>query len=263
MDPLRIALLASHRAAGLDHLLADPNRGSTWELSIVVSSEPKLEEEDVLARAGVPLEIRPIRMVPSFRNLRAREDYDDQLADLLERMRIDYILLSGYEYILTSGLVERFAGKILALHDADLTLRDAGRLYAGPHAVREAIFAGEPETRSTIYLVTNEVATGPLFLISGAFPLASMACDARERGDAAFLAAYADLHRRWMIGACWGEMLTRALELLAGGTLTVVGDVVWVDGAPGPCRFGESPRACHEPEAMVARGIPRSCPFIG
>jgi hypothetical protein len=55
----------------------------------------------------------------------------------------------------------------------------------------------------------------------------------------------------------------RTLELLAGGTMQIIHDVVWIDGAPGPCRMGHAPQACHEPEAMLARGIPRSCPFIG
>ena len=81
--------------------------------------------------------------------------------------------------------------------------------------------------------------------------------------DAAFLIQYAELHRRWMRQSTWGPMLARTLELLAGGTTQIIGDTVWVDGAPGPCRMGEAPHTCHDPETMLARGIPRSCPFIG
>jgi hypothetical protein len=224
MDPLRIALLTSHRATGLERLFADPNRGTTWELSIVIDSE-----------------LDP---------------------DLLARRNIDFILLAGYQHILPEEVMARFAGKVLALHDADLSIRDRA-FYAGPHAVRDAILAGEPETRSSIYLATRDIARAPLFLLGPRYPVAPMVLDARERGDIAFLYEYAELHRRWMQSTCWGDMLARSLELLAGGTLHVIGDVVWIDGAPAPCRMFEAPSVCHEPESMVARGIPRSCPFIG
>ena len=263
MEPLRIALLASDHVPGLESLLADPNRGSAWELSVVVGSETRLPQAPLLEQAGVPVDLRPIRAVSGFRNLHAREEYDEQVGELLSRMKVDWIILSGYEYIVTDPILARFPGRVLALHPADLSLRDADRLFAGAHAVRDAVFAGESETRSSIYVVTREVARGPLMLLSGAYPLAPMAHDAREHGDAEFLALYADLHRRWMVEDCWGPMLRRTMELLAGGTMKIIGDVVWVDGAPGPCRFGESPHSCHEPESMVSRGIPRSCPFIG
>jgi folate-dependent phosphoribosylglycinamide formyltransferase PurN len=261
MDPLRIALLTSQQATGVERLLADPNRGSAWDLSIVIGSEPELAEAGLLEDAGVPLELRPMRLVRAFRNLRAREDYDQDLGDLLARLNVDYVVLDGWQYILTEAVTARFPGKILAIHDADLSIRDRA-VYAGPHAVRDAILAGETETRSSVYLVTREVARGPLFLLGPSYPVAHMALDARERGDVQFLYAYAELHRRWMRTG-WGDMLARTLELLAGGTMSIIGDVVWIDGAPGPCRMGEAPHACHEPEAMLARGIPRSCPFIG
>lgn len=262
MEPLRIALLTSRRAPGLQQLLDDPNRGSTWELSLVVGSETALDDLALLEQAGIPVELRPIRTEPAFRNLRIREHYDEELGELFARIRADYVLLVGYDYVVTDELLARFPGRILAIHDADLTLRDRDRLYAGCHAVRDAILAGEPETRSSVYVVTRQVGRGPLFLLGSPYPVAHMALDAREAGNADFLSSYASLHRAWMVSTSWGAMLTRTLELLAAGSMKTIGDVVWVDGAPGPCRMGEGPRACHDPESMVARGIPHSCPFI-
>jgi len=128
--------------------------------------------------------------------------------------------------------------------------------------VHEAILGGEADTRTALHLVTPDGARGPLLLLGPIYPLAPMALDAREREDVELLARYAELHRRWM-ETSWDAMLSRAVELLSAGTVQIVGDVVWVDGAPGPCRMGEAPRECHEPETMLARGIPRSCPFIG
>jgi folate-dependent phosphoribosylglycinamide formyltransferase PurN len=268
MDPIRVAVLTSGHFPGADSLIADPNRGVTWELSVVVGSETSLAEAPLLERAGVPFELRPMTVHQrsrgsSIRNLREREDYDDAAGELLQRGRVDVVLLSGYRYIVTEPLLARFPLKIIGIHDADLTLRQAGKLYAGPRAVSDAIYGGERETRTSMYLVTRDVGRGPLLLIGPPFPLARMALDARERGDAVFLDRYAPLHRSWMVESCWGPMMVRALELLAAGSIRVIGESVWIDGAPAPCRFGESPAACHDPEEMVVRGIPRSCPFIG
>jgi len=163
--------------------------------------------------------------------------------ELSEIAGADYILVC--EDALDPSTLARFEGKILAIHEA----------------VYDAILFGESETRSSVYLLNDRGERGPLFLLGAPYPLAPMALDARERGDAAFLTQYAELHRQWM-RMSWGDLLARAIELLAGGTMQIVGDVVWIDGAPGPCRMGHSPSVCHEPETMLARGIPRSCPFI-
>lgn len=217
MDPLRVAVLALPTSAALGKLLADPNRGSTWELSVAI------------------------------------DHCDDEL---LTRYGTQYVLVADQRPVAASVLA-RFEGRVLVLHHGDLSLRD--RVYGGPHPVRDAILAGERETRSSVYIATGELARGPLFLLSGAFPVASMALDAYTLGDADFLTTYARLHEQWMAAVADGPMLVRTLELLAGGTMQIVHDTVWIDGAPGPCRMGDAPRVCHEP----AIGIPRSCPFIG
>ena len=103
MDPLRIALLASRHAPGVDRLLRDPQRGSTWDLVLAVGSETELTERAILERAGVPVELRPMRHSTSFRNLLVREQYDDGLGDLLARMRADYVFLVGYDYVCLDG----------------------------------------------------------------------------------------------------------------------------------------------------------------
>ena len=254
---LRVAVLTSREAPGLEALLADPNRGVAYELAAVVSSETSLLQSAALDAAGVPWILHPIRDFPSARrNLRAREDYDASLAAILSPLDPQYVILCGYRYIVTAPLLHEFPDRIIGMIDSDLTERDG----AGLHAVRNAILSGASETRSSACIVREGVGTGPLFLLSGPYPVAAMARDARNWGDAELVERYAALHRQWMLRAAWGPMLVRMLELLAGGTLAIAGDVVWIDGAPGPCRFGEAPAACTG--ANVERGIPSSCPFI-
>jgi len=117
-----------------------------------------------------------------------------------------------------------------------------------------ALFDGATETRSTMTLLD-----GPLFLMSAPFPVPPIVDDARARGDAELIEAYAQLHRQWMIEASFGVMLQKAIEILAAGELQIVKDVVWIDGVPGPCRMGDAPAICREQEKA---GVPVTCPFI-
>lgn len=267
--PLRIAVIASGSAPGIEALLDDENRGRIYELVAVIGTETTLAEAARIEAAGVPVILRPIRSFHEeralpLRNLRARGEFDAELTDLLQRLDADYVFLCNYHYLVTEPLLAAFPNRVIAIHDGDLSARDedGSRRFAGTHAVQDAVFAGANETRSSAFIVNRTVGGGPLFLLSAPFPVATLARDARKLGAIDLLTEYAALHRRWMLQAAWGPMLRRAAELLAGGYVQVVKDVVWVDGAPGPCRSGESPSMCHEHEHEIARGIPASCPFI-
>lgn len=267
--PLRIAVIASGSAPGIEQLLDDENRGRLYDIVAVIGTETHLAETARIERAGVPVILKPIRLFHEeralpIRNLRARAEFDAELTDLLQRLDTDYVFLCNYHYLVTESLLATFPQRVIAFHDGDLSRQDANgqRLYAGTHAVRDAILEGENETRSSAFVVTSKPGAGPLFLLSGSFPVARLARDARQWGAVDVVTEYAALHRRWMLQSAWGPMLRRTAELLAGGYVQIVKDVAWIDGAPGPCRFGESPAMCHEHEDEVARGIPASCPFI-
>lgn len=267
--PLRVAVLTSHSAPGLEQVIAHSNRGALFDIVGVISSDPVVVEAPAIEAAGIPLVLRPLKIEMTerglpLRNLRVREDYDAETADLLQHWRADYVFLVGYNYIVTPPLVNAFPQRLLALHDGDLMLRDENghRRYAGLHAVREAVFAGETETRAAVYFVTQDVGAGPLLILSKPFRVAQLAHDARTWGAADLVSDYAGMHRRWMLRAAWGEMIVRAIECLAAGSVSIVRDIAWIDGVPGPCRLGEAPAICKEREPGLETGIPASCPLI-
>ena len=69
---LRVAVLTSGSAPGLDALLADANRGVAYELAAVVTSETAFAQNTALEAAGVPLIVHPIREFHHARNLATR-----------------------------------------------------------------------------------------------------------------------------------------------------------------------------------------------
>jgi len=239
MVPLRVAVLTSHSAPGLDDLLRDENRGAVYELAAVISSEIAFAEMEAVEAAGIPIILQPNRRYAADR------EFDGELAHILHHLKADYLFLVGYEHVITDPLLEALPMRILKIHDG----------------VSDSLYEGRNETRSTIVILTDD-GKEPLFLQSQAFPVAAMARDARTWGDPDLLGDYTALHRRWMIRATLGPMLIRAIEFLTAGSVKVVHDVVWIDGAPGPCRLGASPDICQKVADTIDVTIPASCPFI-
>lgn len=268
-EPVRVAIITSRGVPGLDAVVADGRRGSLYDVVCVVATEPEIDDAQAVEAARVPLLIHPFRRFHeerglSPRNLRVREAFDQELADILTPLAPQYVLLLGYRQIVTAPLLAAFPDHILSVHESDMTLLDAEgrRRYSGLHPVRDAIFAGEPETRCSIHVVTGEVGAGPLMLLSSPYPVSPMVEELRSWRAHELLDLYARVHRQWMLRNAAGPLLMRLLELLAMGTISIVRDTVWIDGVPGPCRLGDAPPLCYSLESQIRRGIPASCPLI-
>jgi folate-dependent phosphoribosylglycinamide formyltransferase PurN len=198
IDPLRLAILCSKRAPGLEELFAHPLRGKLFDVDrIVTSSDFESEKVRVIAhpmRKGVP-----------------RQDHDARTASLLGGA--DAVLLLGYLYVLTEPMLDAFPGRIFNIHDADLRLRNAegGPRYPGLHSTRDAIAAGERQTRSSMHVVTAELDGGPVIARSKSFPVAPFIRAAAAAGARDIVSAYAYAQREWMMRSSWGALAVSGL----------------------------------------------------
>ena len=218
---LSVALLCSRRAPGLPELLDDESRGRRWLLSAAVTSDSACRDLPLFERALVPAVVHDIRAFYRARGARlgdlsVRPAYDAVTAEILSAFRPDLLVLCGYLHIVTAPLLTAYPGRIINIHDSDLSLQDAeGRpKYRGLRSTRDAIVAGEPETRSTVHLVTEGVDLGPPLLRSDAFAVPPL-------GDPAELKAQAYAQREWMMRASWGRLLVQAIELFARGEVRI------------------------------------------
>lgn len=213
----RVAVLASFRAPGVSELLEDPARGQRYELVACLTSEPRLAGSGQIEATGVPVITHPIRGL-SLRNLTARRDYDEATAAILARFDVDIVLLTSYLYILTEPMVSTYRGRIINIHDSDLTIlgEDGRPRYVGLHATRDAILAGERETRATAHFVTERVDEGPVILVSGGYPVSPLIAEALRWGAYDMVKAYAYAHREWVIRSAWGPLLRHALSQFLG-----------------------------------------------
>lgn len=235
-DPLRVAVLASWRADGLDGLFGSDGR---WEVVAGVVTEPGSSAARLLDGRGVPRMLRDLRGFCLRRGVPlldsdARRAFDTLTATRLRIFRPDLIVLCGYNYRLSEPFLACWPDRIINIHDADLRIRrdNGGPGYSGLRSVRDAICAGEAETRSTVHLVIPEIDAGPPLVVSGPYPV-SLPADVRTSGDG--IGTYAAVHREQMIRDCWGPLLRAAVELFSEERVEVMANGrVLIGGRPAP-----------------------------
>ena len=68
-------------------------------------------------------------------------------------------------------MLAAFPDRIVNLHDSDLSIKNVRGTprYVGLRATRDAIVAGERETRATVHWVSEDVDAGPILLRSDPF----------------------------------------------------------------------------------------------
>jgi phosphoribosylglycinamide formyltransferase-1 len=220
--PLRVALLTTDRAPGLEALCDDPDRGTLYQVVMGLVTQPLAGAARVMADAGIPCAVHNLREFcreqgGRLGDLELRRRFDARTARFLRPYRPDLILLDAYLHVLTGPMLEAFPGRILNLHDADLGILgpDGRPRYRGLRATYDALAAGETETRTCVHLVTPEVDTGPVVLRSTPFPVSPMVAEARRPGGTRMLKAYAYAHREWMMRVAWGPLLQQTIRLFA------------------------------------------------
>lgn len=222
--PLRVALLSSMRAPGVEHLLGRSAAGAPYSFVAAVLTDGSNPAREPLEAAGVPTVVRDLRGWYDERgipvgDLHARHEFDRETAAVLAPFRPELVVLCGYLWVVTDSLLGIYGGRAINVHDADLSVpgSDGAPRYRGLRSTLDAVAAGEPETRSTVHLVTDEVDDGPILVRSRPFPVSPMVADARRWGADDIVRACAWAQREWMMRSCWGPLLDEAIRLFADG----------------------------------------------
>ena len=259
---LRVVVLCSHRAPGLVEALAnDPNRGILYDLVACITSEESCADAGALDRLGVPVLTHDIHAFYRERGARlsnqcVRQQYDCALLPMVRIFAADLVLCCGYLYVLSDVFLQGFEGPIVNLHHSDLTvtLPDGAPNYPGLRAVRDALVAGETETRSTAHLVTARVDAGPPLVRTWAFPISPLVCAALEWGAIDVLKAYAYAHQEWMLRASWPALIATTLELFATGRVHWQLTPPRIDGETQVLELESAGLACETVRALAAVG---------
>ena len=149
--PLPLAVLVSGNGSTLQALLDAAARGEIdVEPRVVVSDQPAAYALERAARAGVAARVLEARGYAD------RASYDAALGEILDSCGVGLVALAGFMRILSPGIVQRWAGRMLNIHPALLPC------YRGLHTHRRALAAGERVHGASVHFVTEELDGGPV-----------------------------------------------------------------------------------------------------
>lgn len=94
--------------------------------------------------------------VVDHRRFATREAFDAALAAEIDRHQPALVVLAGFMRILTTGFVQRYAGRLLNVHPSLLPA------FPGLHTHRRALEAGCKFAGATVHQVTAELDHGPI-----------------------------------------------------------------------------------------------------
>jgi phosphoribosylglycinamide formyltransferase-1 len=152
MNPLRVGVLASGAGTNLQAILDQLQGGGEAEVVAVGSDRPDAFALERARGAGIEA-----AAFPSSEHS-GREARDLAIADWLERLGVELVVLAGYMQLLSPEFLRRFANRVINIHPALLPS------FPGLDAVGQALAHGVRITGVTVHFVDDGVDTGPIIV---------------------------------------------------------------------------------------------------
>jgi len=153
----KIVVLASTRGTDLQAITDEMKAGKMQgiELSAVISNK-----KDCYALRRAKEQGYETHFI-SWKG-KTREEFDKEMAEIINEKQADLIVLVGYMRILSTWFVKEFKNKIINIHPAIDMKKYGGAGFFGGNVHEAVLKAGEKETGCTIHYVTEDVDTGPI-----------------------------------------------------------------------------------------------------
>jgi phosphoribosylglycinamide formyltransferase-1 len=199
----RAVVLVSGSGSNLQALIDGVAAGAVGAtICGVVSDRPGAYALERAARAGIP------GTTVDYAAAANRQAFDAALAEVIEELQPDLVVLAGFMRILDAGLVERYRGRMLNVHPALLPL------YPGLHTYRRVLAAGDAWHGTTVHFVIPALDAGPGII---QYRVAVRPGDTED-----------SLRQRVVQGE--HQIYPRAVDWVAAGRLELRDGRVWLDG---------------------------------
>ena len=196
----RVAVLASGTGTNLQALLDKVHGSDGIEVVAVASNKPDAKALARARDAGIETEVFRVDDYPD------RTSRDVALADWLDEREVHLVVLAGFMEILSSGLIDRFRGRIVNVHPSLLPA------FPGVRAIEKALDYGVRVTGVTVHFVDEGVDSGPIIM--------------QEAFELPYHRDIREVETR--IHEIEHELLPRAVRLIAAGGVEIVGRQVMV-----------------------------------
>ena len=197
---LNIAVLVSGGGTNLQALIDAQNRGEIpgGRIVCVVSSKVGVYALERAHAAGIPGEV-------VARKGLSPEEFDDSLTQMLQKYKVDLVVLAGFLSILGERMLETYQNRIINVHPS-LIPSFCGSGYYGLKVHEAALERGVKVTGATVHFV-NKIPDGGPIILQKAVEV--------QGGDTPEI-----LQRRVMEQAEW-KLLPEAVSLFCDGRLEV------------------------------------------
>lgn len=156
MEKLRLAVFASHEGTNLQALIDAQKEGHLLaEVVCVISNNSEAGALRRAKSANIPSYHLSDKM---FENV---DDYIQALLNILEKHKVDLIVLAGYMKMIPSTIIEKYHHRILNIHPA-LLPKYGGKGMFGLNVHKAVIEAGEKFSGATVHLVDEEYDRGKI-----------------------------------------------------------------------------------------------------
>ncbi|CAI6085387.1 Phosphoribosylglycinamide formyltransferase [Paenibacillus sp. JJ-100] len=151
MTNYHIAVFASGEGSNFQSLV-DAARNGALDASVelLVCDKPAARVVQRAQEAGIDCHLFTPKSYAS------REAYEAEIIEVLESKQIDLVVLAGYMRLLTSVMVDRYAGRLINIHPSLLPA------FAGKDAIGQALDYGVKVTGVTVHFVDGGMDTGPI-----------------------------------------------------------------------------------------------------
>lgn len=148
---LAVVVLISGRGSNLQALIEARAQGRlAIDIRGVISNVPGARGLSRAAAAGIPNCVVDTRAYPQ------RIAFEDALAERIDRLQPQLLVLAGFMRILGREFVARYAGRIINIHPSLLPA------FPGLDTHRRALAAGVREHGTSVHYVTADLDGGPL-----------------------------------------------------------------------------------------------------
>ena len=148
-------ILISGRGSNMEAIL---DAGLRLNIKAVISNRPDAGGLMIASQRGLAA------IVVDHKAHASRESFDAALAESIDQLAPDYILLAGFMRVLTEGFIARYPMRMLNIHPSLLPA------FPGLHTHRQALAAGVKIHGTTVHFVTPRLDHGPI-IIQAAVPV--------------------------------------------------------------------------------------------
>ena len=199
---MKVGVMASGRGSNFQAIIDAVNNGEAPDVEIV-----RLVVNKSDAYAIKRAEENNIKFDFIDSSAISREDFDKKAIEIMEKAKVELIVLAGFMRILSPLFVKKYKNKILNIHPSLLPS------FPGANAHKDALNYGAKISGCTVHLVDENVDSGPIIM------QASVEINENETEET--LSEKILFHEH--------KLLPKALQLMCSNRLTIEGRKVIIN----------------------------------